>query len=250
MSDSTMTGSKIRRGVTENDIGIKILYEPPLKEDIEVDIVFIHGIGAHPDDTWCKKIHSGETPRFVNWLSDPEMLPAALPNVRIMRYGYKSDWFGDNLIQQNVTRVKQRFLMSLKRYRKEPACQKRPLLIGAHCFGGLVALDAFVTATRQPKDWPNISDYITGMVFFGTPFRGADGEGQMRLIEAAQALHSGKVDPGVLRITQRNDELLQRILNDFEDVHRYQENETTLVCFYETVACDVMSILGKEGKLS
>ncbi|KAI0892242.1 hypothetical protein F4806DRAFT_241780 [Annulohypoxylon nitens] len=238
------------RDITEDDIGIKVLYEPPSKDEIEVDIVFIHGIGAHPDYTWRKNISPGEPPRFVNWLSDPEMLPAALPNVRIMRYGYMSNWFGENLIQQNITRVTQRFLISLRRYRKEPACQTRPLLIGAHCFGGLVALDAFVTATRQPKDWPNIYNYITGIVFFGTPFRGADGEGQMKLIEAAQALHSGKVDASVLRITQRNDEVLQRILNDFEDFHRHQETEMTLVCFYETKTCDVMSILGKEGHLA
>lgn len=240
----------VRRDITEDDTGIKILYEPPPEKEIEVDIVFIHGIGAHPDDTWCKNVGSKETPRFVNWLSDRKMLPAALPNARIMRYGYMSEWFGDNFIQQNVTRVTQRFLGSLKRVRKEQACQTRPLLIGAHCFGGLVALDAFVTVTRQPKLWPSIYNYITGMLFFGTPFRGAHGEGQMKLIEAAQALHSGKVDDGVLRITQRNDELLQRILNEFEDFHKEQEGETILKCFFETKRCNVMAVLGMEGELT
>lgn len=45
------------------------------------------------------------------------MLPAAVPNARIMRYGYMSAWFGNDAIQQNVTEVADRFLRALKRER-------------------------------------------------------------------------------------------------------------------------------------
>lgn len=46
------------------------------------------------------------------------MLPSVAPNARIMRYGYQSQWFGDDAIQQTVTRVAERFLRALKRERK------------------------------------------------------------------------------------------------------------------------------------
>jgi hypothetical protein len=59
--------------------------------------VAVHGIGAHPDDTWCKNIalDAGDK-QYVNWLETKEMLPKIVPQARIMRYGYESQWFGDN----------------------------------------------------------------------------------------------------------------------------------------------------------
>ena len=54
-------------------------------------IVAVHGIGAHPDRTWTMQNRNGD---WVNWLTDTEMLPRNLPNARIMRFGYRSEWFG------------------------------------------------------------------------------------------------------------------------------------------------------------
>ena len=31
---------------------------------------------------------------WVNWLTHAEMLPRDIPKARIMRFGYKSEWFG------------------------------------------------------------------------------------------------------------------------------------------------------------
>ena len=59
----------------------------------------MHGIGAHPDDTWSKNVGTKEAPQWVNWLQQPEMLPAAAPTARIMRYGYESQWFGDDTVE-------------------------------------------------------------------------------------------------------------------------------------------------------
>lgn len=57
----------------------------------------VHGIGAHPDNTWCKNVApDGQDKQYVNWLENEEMLPSIAPQARIMRYGYESQWFGDN----------------------------------------------------------------------------------------------------------------------------------------------------------
>lgn len=115
-------------------------------------------------------------------------------------------------------------------------------------FWYLICSKALVTAKHQPDEWPNIYDNVTGVLFFGTPFRGAESNDQLRLIEAAQLLHSGKVHQGVLRITQPNDELLKRVLREFERLRESQEsNRIMITCFFEQKPCNLMSVLGENG---
>jgi len=91
------------------------MYEPTLSRP---SIVAIHGIGAHPDDTWCKNVGAAERSQQINWLDNENMLPAVAPNLRIMRYGYQSQWFGKEAIRQNTSTVAQRLLLALRRDRK------------------------------------------------------------------------------------------------------------------------------------
>ena len=56
--------------------------------------------------------------RYVNWLSDARMLPAVVPQARIMRYGYESQWFGEETISLKASTVAQRLLRGLIRERK------------------------------------------------------------------------------------------------------------------------------------
>jgi hypothetical protein len=53
------------------------------------------------------------------------MLPAVAPNARIMRYGYQSQWFGKEAMQQSVSTVAERLLRALKRKRKVLAVSNR-----------------------------------------------------------------------------------------------------------------------------
>jgi hypothetical protein len=62
-------------------------------------------LGAHPDDTWTKNINTEENPQYVNWLCEPSMLPEAVPRARIMRYGYKSQWFGGEKVETGPTLI-------------------------------------------------------------------------------------------------------------------------------------------------
>jgi hypothetical protein len=121
--------------VTDEDIGLKVLREAPAEaaEIIEYiypysnrpsesilshpSIVAIHGIGAHPDDSWCKNIGTVESPQWANWLTKEDMLPAVAPNARIMRYGYQSQWFGEGAMRQKASTVANRLLLALRRKR-------------------------------------------------------------------------------------------------------------------------------------
>lgn len=120
-------------------MGLKVLYEPgegDISATIEYatcriptlmhetdniySVVAVHGIGAHPDDTWCKDVKedASSTTRSVNWLKDPELLPSVMKDARIMRYGYHSQWFGRDALQQNASRVAPDLLDALQRKRK------------------------------------------------------------------------------------------------------------------------------------
>ena len=47
-------------------------------------IVAIHGLNGHRQKTWTAKSN-------VNWLRDPNMLSAVIPNARIMSWGYDAN---------------------------------------------------------------------------------------------------------------------------------------------------------------
>ncbi|KAF2727049.1 hypothetical protein EJ04DRAFT_452134 [Polyplosphaeria fusca] len=142
------------RPVTSDDIGLKVLREATPEVAQSPDIVAIHGIGAHPDDSWCKNVGTKESPQWVNWLDENVMLPAVVPSARIMRYGYESKWFGAGALRQKASTVAQRLLLALKRERKE--YQFRPLIFIAHCFGGLVMLEAARREYEEEEVQPGV----------------------------------------------------------------------------------------------
>jgi hypothetical protein len=53
------------------------------------------------------------------------MLPAVAPDARIMRYGYESQWFGQEAMQQSAPTVAERLLRALKRKREVPTVLDR-----------------------------------------------------------------------------------------------------------------------------
>ena len=57
-----------------------------------LSIVAVHGLGATPDWAWIRKVVNDDQEVLVNWLADEEMLPAKLPNSRIMTFNYESKW--------------------------------------------------------------------------------------------------------------------------------------------------------------
>ncbi|THX71514.1 hypothetical protein D6D04_09473, partial [Aureobasidium pullulans] len=254
------------RLVTDDDIGLRVLREPVLAEatdegDRSVDIVAIHGIGAHPDDTWCKPREASRdaenSESFVNWLSDPIMLPQVVPNARVMRYGYKSAWAGAMAIRHNTSQVAHRFLLALSRERREHP--SRPLIIIAHCFGGLVVLKVYGTADRVYQallqahngstEWESIFRSTTGLIFLGTPFRGAEGLSQSEMLQAALSQYDEReVYAPKMEILDPGNELLQDLVDNFGQL-RSQPNRAEIACFFELEPSDVGALVGTERKM-
>ncbi|PSN58929.1 TPR-like protein [Corynespora cassiicola Philippines] len=175
------------------------------------------------------------------------MLPAVAPNARVMRYGYESQWFGKEAMQQSASTVADRLLKALKRKRKDVSF--RPLLFVAHCFGGLVVLKALLEAEQYPSEWPGVFPSTTGLVFFGTPFRGAGGMNQMEMLEAARREYDDdQVQPTALEVLQPGNAYLQEVVDGFLKKMRGQTTKTQIACFYELKASDVGKIVGGQSR--
>ncbi|CAG8979288.1 hypothetical protein HYALB_00012671 [Hymenoscyphus albidus] len=210
-------------------------------------IVAIHGIGAHPDDTWCKNVGTPDAPCCVNWLTHEGMLPQAAPNARILRYGYESEWFGENAISQKTTTVADRLLLTLRRERKE--FPLRPLIMIAHCFGGLVVLKALLKAQYYKDEWTGIFESTTGLVFFGTPFNGSEGMKQSEMLEAAQREYNeDQTQTEVLRVLEPGNEFLQDLVDSFCKT-RLQADKARVTCFFEMKPSNVGVIVGGQGRI-
>ncbi|KAI9658357.1 MAG: hypothetical protein M1821_002490 [Bathelium mastoideum] len=234
------------RPLAIEDTGLKELYLPyagVLRATI--DIVAVHGIGAHPDDTWCKNVGTKEEPQHVNWLSNQEMLPAVAIRARILRFGYDSSWFGRDPIREKVPSIAQRLLFSLRRKRKD--FPFRPLIFIAHCFGGLLVLKALLDA-KGDKEWPGIYTSTKGLIFLGTPFRDAEGlsQGEM-LVAALREYEADQVSGKILQVSQPDKKFLNELVEKFSELH-LRANNTQLACFFELKASDVGTIFEKHDK--
>lgn len=69
-------------------------------------IIAVHGIAADPKRTWTKN--------GVSWLTDDNMLPSVIPQARIFRFGYESEWLGSKAVQVKISTIANQLLQALK----------------------------------------------------------------------------------------------------------------------------------------
>ncbi|XXG99884.1 NAD-dependent isocitrate dehydrogenase [Hypoxylon texense] len=231
--------AKLRK-IKPQDIGLKVLVQPAEADDIEVDIVAVHGIGANPGHTWVNRENS------VNWLSDPTMLPNALPKARIMTFSYESYWFGENAIRQSLAGVATKLLRAFSEERED--CLHRPIIFIGHCFGGLVIQEAYITATLHKEDHAGISDSVVGMIFLGTPHHGIHGNSglqtQGQIYEAIAAAKVQMEDNVLNTIAQDNDVLVNTVHNFTRSVTNLRNSAPKLFCFWEQKKCKIGRVAG------
>ncbi|KAI0423014.1 Alpha/Beta hydrolase protein [Xylaria grammica] len=206
--------------------GLHLLTEEPQRPTM--DIVAVHGLNGHYMDTFTDK--SWFAPATM-WLKD--LLPEKIPGCRVMSFEY--DASVNSMSVANVRDSARSLLEHLRDKREDTIYADVPIVIVAHSLGGIVIKQALVLAGY---DYPNMANCTKGIVFFGTPHRGAD---------AAQwALMAEKIGHAVfrtgqsafLRTLERNSEDLYKISEDFRPI----STNYAIVSFYEEYA---YNILGK-----
>jgi predicted RNA-binding protein YlqC (UPF0109 family) len=109
-------------------------------------------------------------------------------------------------------------------------------------------LQSLVDARRNEDEWPGIFTSTAGLVFLGTPFRGAEGMSPVEMLEAARREYQeDEVQPEVLRILEPGNEFLQEVVDQFGE-SRKQANKAQVACFYELKSSNIGKIVGKENR--
>lgn len=145
-------------------------YRLPLSSQLNVDLVFIHGLGGGSRKTWSLSPDNAHYwPQA--WLPDDGDFSGS---VRIHTFGYKADW--DWPAPRNSPLNIQDFGQSLLgELRNNPAIRRtrtRIILVG-HSMGGCVAKKAYILA-RQDQSARDFAERFHSIVFLATPHRGSD----------------------------------------------------------------------------
>ncbi|KAI0380721.1 hypothetical protein F5Y04DRAFT_256583 [Hypomontagnella monticulosa] len=223
-------GPTKRKGYEIVQQGIKELYSPEKSNvEPEIDIVFVPGLGAHPEDSW-----KSETTGF-NWTTDG--LVRDFPRARLLLYMYESAWTGSLKVKQFMSNIAMTLLNGL-RSKREGRAQRRPIVFIGHSMGGLVVAKAITIADSRRDRFPVMFEAIAAAIFFGTPFNGApvaSAAGMYAfLAEKVGAATSSKL----LDLMKPGDEGLRELKHEFMRLVGKLNPKIDLLCFYEEQPTD------------
>jgi hypothetical protein len=92
---------------------------------------------------------------------------------------------------------------------------------------------------------PDIFYAVRGLVFFSTPFRGADGMSHSEMVRAAAREYKKElIEAKPLEILQRGNEVLQILMDDFHKRAFPRMLQTQIACFYELQATEIGDVVG------
>lgn len=132
-------------------------------DEIPTSIVAIHGLCGDPF-TWTAA-------NGTMWLQ--HLLPSAVPNSRIMTYGYDAHIPNSRNIYRNpINSHANNLISALSSLRAKTESTQRPLIFVGHSLGGLVIKSALLRSAFAENDEENIQaikSMTLGILFLGTP---------------------------------------------------------------------------------
>lgn len=103
-------------------------------------------------------------------------------------------------------------------------------------------VQAIVLAKQSGNEQQDIYRSTTGMLFLGTPFRGAGGLSQAGILQAIQSQYNeDQVQGSNLNILELGNETLLDLMNDFSKT-RKEANMAHVACFFEQKPSNVGAI--------
>ncbi|KFY73630.1 hypothetical protein V499_06282 [Pseudogymnoascus sp. VKM F-103] len=218
---------------TTESAGIKVVAMP---SDAILDIVFVHGLIGHREDTWTHK----------NGLFWPALLAKDINSARIMTFGYDASviklkgMVGDN----NIRNHGKNLATDVSDQRRD--CRNRPIIFIAHSLGGLVCEQALLYCMEKGKFLEKVFWATRGIIFMGTPHAGAD---------LAALAHSLAKYLNIVRRTNKT--LLDSLRRDSDELTAAQQRFQTLLlkpevnieiyCFFEEQAVAAIGIIVPES---
>ncbi|KAH6847423.1 hypothetical protein B0I37DRAFT_397614, partial [Chaetomium sp. MPI-CAGE-AT-0009] len=192
--------------------------------------------GRTEDTTGGNVIDSREHRKEIYWPAD--LACETMPDSRILTYGYDTKIrhaamgpVSENTVNDHAWDL----LCSLEALRRSPNEIHRPILFVAHSLGGIIVKQA-LRRSRGPTSanthLHNIFEATVGVLFFGTPHRGADPRNLCHHILTASAPFLGfRVNPQIVNTLMPGAELLQDLRNEFSTM--CHEKKWHIVSFQE-----------------
>ncbi|KAF9882373.1 hypothetical protein CkaCkLH20_00409 [Colletotrichum karsti] len=229
--------------------GFKELYNPQkengLGSAIDVDIVFVPGLGAHPEDSWKSEtgfnwatgIYDGASKSFSDSVSKKDGLARDFPKARILLYQYESAWIGDLKVKSFMRDIAKSMLEGLQANRE--GIRDRPIVFIGHSMGGLVIAKAITLVADTYRDvFPRMFECIAGCAFFGTPFGGTEIAATASMLgDFGEQLGYTK-SSALVKMMTPGDESLNELKNDFLRLALKLSPAVQLFCFYENHPTD------------
>jgi hypothetical protein len=172
-------------------------------------------------------------PEQIFWPKD--LLPAALPTVRIMTWGYDVDIV--NLVgrtaQESIFEHANVLLSDLADSRITQEEKKRPIIFVAHSLGGIVVKDALGRSSGAKSYLSAIFPATFGICFLGTPHWGSETASLGKMVFEISKLFFKNPNTQVLRALEVNSETLDRVDTTFREI--ISSGTINIASFRETV---------------
>ncbi|KAF2746734.1 hypothetical protein M011DRAFT_487132 [Sporormia fimetaria CBS 119925] len=201
------------------ELGLQLVCDTPSSNG---NIIFVHGLGGSAWKTWS---WNRDVANFwPDWLADEE----DLASFRIFTFGYDSNWKGAGA-NLNISDFAKDLLLQMLTFGGEdrPSLAEGNTIFVAHSMGGLVVKKAFLLA-KMDQQYHCLATRMTGMVFLGTPHRGANSATILNNILAALPL--GPPPKAYVADLQIQSNTLHEINEQF----RHHCQELALVSYFET----------------
>ncbi|KAK4162839.1 putative kinesin light chain [Cladorrhinum sp. PSN259] len=217
-----MTTTEARRGLR------RIAPVDDALDDAIIDIIAIHGLGTESPRTWEFKKREGGG--VVNWLSDGDMLPAALPTARIFTYDWNANYFADAPVQTLLGHADT--LLGL--IAEGRGSQTRPIIFVASCFGGLILVEAINRAAQEGSAYRHILLSTAGILFLATPFHGSDAAKQARWQVLVGGIMGEQASDQLIQDLEQKHDFVRRRVQKFTEIANAEAVRLPLSCFFET----------------
>ena len=221
--------------------GVEVLYDC---SEATIDICFVHGLTGNRDSTWTA--HGQSTP----W--PKTLLPPKLSKARILTYGYDAYIVRKSVASSN--RLIDHATNLLNDLTTDRACcnaSSRPLIFVTHSLGGLVCKEAILLSRNNPDaHLRGIFDCIKGIIFMGTPHKGAWMADWANIPASALGLVKS-TNKSLLKILETDDQSLESIQVRFwAMIRELREGGRRLevTCFFEELPLPAVGkVVSKES---
>ena len=148
------------KSVNDNFFGINHVFGKD-RDDIQLDVIFIHGLDGHAEKTWV----NNDNEFWPSWFE------TEFESIAVWTIGYDATstaWKSDNMP------MNERGLNLLEKLNTTDNIGTRPLIFVVHSMGGLI-LKYILELSQNTKKYHNIANNTKSIVFLATPHTGSIG---------------------------------------------------------------------------